>query len=58
MSRREAAETYGIPRSTLGDKLSGKSKEGVTNRGGVPVVTKVVEDRLVMYMFMVDFNNL
>ena len=42
---REAAETFGIPRSTLGDKLRGKSAPMVTFRGKDPMLSKAVEDR-------------
>ena len=45
MSIREAAETFGIPRSTLGDKLCGKSAPMVTVRGKDPMLSKAVEDR-------------
>ena len=45
MSIREAAETFGIPRSTLGDKLRGKSAPTVTIRGKDPMLSKAVEDR-------------
>ena len=49
MSVREAAEAYSIPRSTLGDKMRGKSQPCITNRGNKPVLGKLVEDRLVFY---------
>ena len=45
MSIREAAETFGIPRSTLGDKLRGKSAPTVTVGGKGPLLSKAVEDR-------------
>ncbi|XP_055373588.1 uncharacterized protein LOC129606961 isoform X2 [Condylostylus longicornis] len=40
ISIRAAAEKYGIPRSTLHDKLKGKTPEGPTTRGPDPVLTK------------------
>ena len=43
MSIRVAAETFGIPRSTLGDKLREKSAPAVTVRGKDPVLSKAVE---------------
>ena len=45
MSIREAAETFGIPRSTLGDKLCGKSAPTLTVRGKDLVLSKAVEDQ-------------
>ena len=51
MSAREASEVYSVPRSTLGDKLCGKSLPTVTQRGNEPVISKIVEDRLVFYKF-------
>ena len=45
MSTREAAETFGIPRSTLDDKLRGKSAPRITVRGKDPMLSKAVEDR-------------
>ena len=45
MSIREAAETFGIPGSTLGEKLRGKSAPTVTARGKDPLLSKAVEDR-------------
>ena len=47
MSAREAAETYGIPRSTLGDKIRGTSEPTVMHPGVSQVLSKAVEDRLV-----------
>ena len=45
MSIHEAAETFGIPWSTLGDKLCGKSAPTVTVREKDPMLSKAVEDR-------------
>ena len=45
MSIHEAAETFGIPQSTLGDKLHGKSASIVTVRGKDPILSKAVEDQ-------------
>ena len=47
MSAREAAETYGIPRSTLGDKLRGTSEQTVMHPGVSQALSKAVENRLV-----------
>ena len=44
MSIHEAAETFGIPQSVLGDKLCGKSAPTVTVRGKDPMLSKAVED--------------
>ena len=45
MSIREAAENFGIPQSTLDDKLRGKSAPTVTVKGKDPMLSKAVEDR-------------
>lgn len=45
MSAREASATFGIPRSTLGDKLAGKSKPTLVKKGNVTVLDQAVEDR-------------
>ena len=45
MSIREAPETFGIPRSTLDNKLRGKSAPTVAVRGKDPMLSKAVEDR-------------
>ena len=45
MSICEAAETFGIPRSTFGDKLRGKSTPTVTVKGKQPMLSKAVEDQ-------------
>ena len=45
MSIHEAAETFGIPRSTLGDKLRGKSAPTATVKEKGPMLSKAVEDR-------------
>ena len=37
ISAREASATFGIPRSTLGDKLAGKSKPTLVKKGKVTV---------------------
>ena len=47
MSQREASESYGIPRSTIGDKMRGTSEPTVMQRGVSQVLSKAVEDRLV-----------
>ena len=45
MSIHEAAETFGIPQSTLGDKLRGKSARTIAVRGKDLMLSKAVEDR-------------
>ena len=45
MSIREAAETFGIPQSSLGDKLCGKSAPTATVRGKDRMPSRAVEDR-------------
>ena len=47
MSEREAAETYGTPRSTFRDKLRGTSEPTVMHPGVSQVLSKAVEARLV-----------
>ena len=44
MSIPEAAETFVIARSTLGNKLRGKSASTVIVRGNDPMLPKTVED--------------
>ena len=45
MSIHEAAETFGIPQSTLGDKLRGQSARMIAVRGKDLMLSKAVEDR-------------
>ena len=44
MSIHEAAETFGISQSTLGDKLRGKSAPVATVKEKDPMLSKAVED--------------
>ena len=51
-SIRAAAKAYGVPRSTLGDRLSGRVRvlsDGSTRPGPNTVLTKEEEDRFVKY---------
>ena len=45
MSGRKAEDTYGIPRSTLQDKLNGRSEERVLKRGRSQNIPDDVENR-------------
>ena len=45
MSQREASTAYGIPKTTLVDKIRGSSLPTVMNRGTQPVLNKELEDR-------------
>ena len=43
MSAREAAAMYGIPRSTIGDKLRGNSEPVIMKKGPETIMDKDVE---------------
>ena len=49
MSKKKAARTYGIPRTTLLDKLAGRVPEEPTRPGPVPILTTGEEEVLVNY---------
>ncbi|KAH3728535.1 hypothetical protein DPMN_024343 [Dreissena polymorpha] len=50
MSKRKAAMTFGVPRSTLLDKLSGRVPEARTRPGPATVLSAAEEDVLVNYI--------
>ena len=47
MSKAKAARIYGVPRTTLVDKLEGRVPEGSTRPGPRPVLTSAEEKTLV-----------
>ena len=49
MGMNRAADQYGVPRTTLKDRLSGRVTSG-TNPGPVPYLTREEEDELVKHL--------
>ena len=49
MSKKQASTTYGVPRTTLLDKLAGRVPEESTRPGPAPILTKAEEDILWNY---------
>ena len=49
MNKKQASTTYGVPRTTLLDKLAGRVPEAPTKPGPAPVLTKAEEEVLVNY---------
>ena len=45
MSAREASAAFGIPRSTIGDKINGRSETKVLNRGNKQLISPEIENR-------------
>ncbi|XP_060592992.1 uncharacterized protein LOC132747590 [Ruditapes philippinarum] len=52
MSKNKASKMYSIPRTTLTDKLSGRTAEGVVRPGPSTVITSAEEDVLVLYSIL------
>jgi hypothetical protein len=50
MSKKSAAKTYGVPRSTLQDKLSGRVPEQPTRPGSKSTFTAAEEARMVLHI--------
>lgn len=50
MSQREAAAVHGIAKSTLGDKIRGKSAAKVLTKGKPLCLSKDIEARYVFYV--------
>ena len=46
MSAREASATFGVPRSTTGDKINGRSEPKVLSRGTSQFIPLEIEERL------------
>jgi hypothetical protein len=57
MSKTKASKMYGIPRTTLTDKLSGRTAEGVVRPGPSTVLTSAEEDVLVQYSILMASNG-
>ena len=45
MSAREASVAFGIPQSTIGDKINGRSEATVLNYGNKQPISGEIEDR-------------
>ena len=45
MSARKASVSFGVPRSTIGDKINGRSEVKVLNRGNKQIMLIEIEDR-------------
>ena len=45
MSAREASASYGVPHSTIGEKIDGRSEDKVLNRGNKQIISIEIEDR-------------
>ena len=44
MSAREASASFEVTRSTIGDKINGRSEEKVLNRGNKQIISIEIED--------------
>ena len=45
MGARETSTAFGIPQSTIGDKINGRSESTVLNRGNKQLISPDTEDR-------------
>ena len=45
MNAGEASASFGVPQSTIGDKISGRSEGKVLNRGNERIISIEIEDR-------------
>ena len=46
MNAHEASATFGVPRSTIGDKISGRSEPKVLSRWKIQFIPLEIEERL------------
>ena len=46
MNAHEASATFGVPRSTIGDKISGRSEPKVSSRGKSQFIPLEIEESL------------
>ena len=45
MNAGEAFASFGVPQSTIGDKINGRSEGKVLNRGNERIISIEIEDR-------------